>query len=96
MVAGWLFNRRVTFRVTTRPRLAEFFRYAIASSFGAAVNYAVFSALLLMTAAAPVPALILASLIAAAVSYAGYRHIAFPARKTAAAANEPACECDRD
>lgn len=78
MVAGWLSNRRLTFHVTTRPHLAEFLRYATASGFGVAVNYAAFSAVLIVhPATPPVAALVLASGVAAGVSYAGYRWFAF-------------------
>lgn len=80
MVAGWLSNRRFTFGVKGRPRPAEFLRYATASGFGVAVNYAVFSTLLLASPVGPVPALVLASSVAAGVSYAGYRYFAFGGR----------------
>jgi len=78
MLAGWLSNRRLTFRVQGPPRAAEFLRYAMASGTGVAVNYAVFSALLLTwPALVPVAALVLASGVAAGFSYAGYRWFAF-------------------
>ncbi|WP_164871716.1 GtrA family protein [Solirhodobacter olei] len=77
MVAGWLSNRRFTFGLSTPPRFAEFLRYAAASGLAVSVNYAVFSALLLMTAIGPLSALVIASGIAAGVSYAGYRCFTF-------------------
>ncbi|MEX6505319.1 GtrA family protein [Jiella sp. M17.18] len=78
MVAGWISNRSVTFHVATGPRLAEFLRYAAASGFGVGVNYAVFSAvLILQPSAPPVAALVIASAVAAGVSYVGYRWFAF-------------------
>lgn len=78
MLAGWLSNRRLTFRVEAAPGPAEFLRYAMASGVGVAVNYAVFSALLILWPGfAPVAALVLASAVAAAFSYAGYRWFAF-------------------
>lgn len=78
MVAGWSSNRRLTFRVSGPPGLIEFMRYAMASGAGVAVNYAVFSALLLAwPGLRPVAALVVASGVAAGFSYAGYRWFAF-------------------
>lgn len=78
MLAGWLSNRRLTFRVQGPPRAVEFLRYAMASGTGVAVNYAVFSGLLLAwRGLAPLAALVLASGVAAGVSYVGYRWFAF-------------------
>lgn len=80
MVAGWLSNRRLTFRVAGPPHLTEFLRYAMASGTGVAVNYAIFSGLLLAWhGLPPLAALVLASGAAAGVSYAGYRWFAFRA-----------------
>ena len=83
MVFGWLCNRRFTFRIAGPPRLAEFLRYAAASGLAVAVNYLTFAVLLLA-----LPRLALAaaafggSVVAAGVSYLGYRHFAFrPARR---------------
>nr|WP_274706957.1 GtrA family protein [Allorhizobium sonneratiae] len=77
MVAGWLANRRFSFKVKTRPSLTEFIRYAAASSLGVAINYAVFSALIRFIGLIPLEALVAASAIAAGVSYVGYRFFAF-------------------
>ncbi len=83
MVFGWLCNRRFTFRMTGRPRLAEFLRYAAASGLAVAVNYLTFAALLVSVPQVPLAAAAFAgSAVAAGVSYLGYRHVAFrPARR---------------
>ena len=78
MVAGWLSNRRLTFRVATPPGLMEFLRYALASGTAIAVNYAVFAALLaFLPATPPLVALIIGSGVAAGISYTGYRWFVF-------------------
>src|SRR5690349_24508861 len=47
MVAGWLMHRTFTFRAVSRPSAAELVRYAGVAWSSAAVNYAVFVAVLL-------------------------------------------------
>lgn len=81
MVAGWLCNRRFTFRLTTSPHLAEFLRYATASGFAVTLNYAIYATLLLLTTLKPIPALVLASAVTAGMSYTGYRVFAFRAHR---------------
>ena len=82
MVVSWLINRTVTFSATTPPNLAEFARFAAVSWTAQAVNYTIFAAVLLLRPeTAPVIALILASLVAMFVSYAGYRFGVFRPRQ---------------
>lgn len=74
MVASWQVNRRVTFAVERPSTVAEFARFAAVSWGAQAVNYLVFAGLLLLRPETwPVAALVVASLIAMFVSYAGFR-----------------------
>lgn len=78
MVAGWLSHRRLTFALATPPTLAEFLRYAGVAWFSAAVNYAVFVALMLLWEdMLPVLGIAIASIVAMCVSYLGMRFAAF-------------------
>jgi putative flippase GtrA len=78
MVVSWRVNRRVTFAVTAAPSLGEFGRFAGVSWTAQAVNYGVFSALLLLRPGTPpLLALFLASLVAMFVSYFGFKHGVF-------------------
>ena len=80
MIVSWLINRTVTFSADTPPSLAEFARFAAVSWTAQAVNYAVFAFILLTwPGIEPVVALILASMIAMFVSYAGFRFGVFKA-----------------
>ena len=79
-IVSWLINRTVTFSADTPPSLAEFARFAAVSWTAQAVNYAVFAFILLTwPGIEPVVALILASMIAMFVSYAGFRFGVFKA-----------------
>ena len=51
MVVSWLINRSLTFQVRTPPALLEFVRFASVAWTAAALNYAVFAALILTIAA---------------------------------------------
>lgn len=83
MVFGWLCNRRFTFRAEGPPRLAEFLRYAAASGLAVGVNYLTFAALLLALPHLPLAAAAFTgSVVAAGVSYLGYRHFAFRPAQT--------------
>ncbi len=74
MVAGWLCHRRWTFAVETRPTLAEFGRYAAVAWSVAALNYAIYAAILLAAPAiAPELAVVFSSVIAMVASYVGMR-----------------------
>jgi putative flippase GtrA len=81
MVVSWLVNRRVTFAVAAAPSIGEFARFAAVSWTAQAVNYAIFGAILLARPETPpLAALVLASLVAMFVSYAGFRHRVFVPR----------------
>jgi putative flippase GtrA len=85
LVAGWLSHRRFTFRLTTPPSFPEFLRYAAVGWAAAALNYAVFVAIVLAwPGIVPVYALVLSSLVAMTFSYLGMRFAAFkdPSRPT--------------
>ncbi len=78
MVAGWLSHRTWTFAVAVPPSLAEFVRYAGVGWMAAAINYAVFVAIILARPATlPVVALIGSSLVATVFAYLGMRFAAF-------------------
>ncbi|MEQ1616422.1 MAG: GtrA family protein [Hyphomicrobiaceae bacterium] len=80
MVVSWAINRRVTFAVAAKPSLAEFGKFAAASFAGQVINYLVFAAILLAYPAAhPTLAIVIASVVAMFVSYAGFRFGAFRA-----------------
>ncbi len=84
MVAGWRAHRYLTFGLPTRPSLQEFLGYAAVAWTSAAVNYAVFAAILLWwPQTEPLIALVGASLVAMTFSYLGMRFGAF--RKSLAA-----------
>ena len=79
MVAGWLSHRWLTFDVTTAPTVAEYLRYAAVAWIAAALNYAIFSAILMAyPALAPEAALVLSSIVAMIFSYVGMRFGVFP------------------
>lgn len=78
MVGGWLAHRRFTFALKSPPAMAEFAKYAGVSWTAAAVNYAVFAAILyIMPTLDPVAALFFSSLVAMAFAYLGMRFAAF-------------------
>lgn len=74
MIASWLINRTVTFRVRAPPTTKEFLKFAAVSWLAQAVNYGVFALILLSRFITdPVAALVVASLVAMFVSYIGFR-----------------------
>ena len=79
MVVGWLCQRTFTFLIKTPLSLAEFARYAAVASGAAALNYAIYSAILLLAPLAagsvvpPEIALFCSSMIALVFSYAGMK-----------------------
>jgi putative flippase GtrA len=78
MVAGWLMHRTLTFAVPTPPSVAEFLRYAGVAWAAAAVNYALFVAILLVRSRTePLLALVVSSAAATAFAYLGMRFAAF-------------------
>lgn len=87
MVVGWRAHRFLTFELDTAPSLREFLAYFAVAWVSAAVNYAVFAAILLWRPeTAPLVALIPASLVAMALSYLGMRFGVF--RKELAASEK--------
>lgn len=82
MVAGWLAHRRLTFAVSAPPSVAEFVTYATLAWSVAALNYAVYAAVLLLVAGTdPVVALVVSSLAAMTASYLGMRLGVFRKRR---------------
>ena len=81
MVAGWLMHRTFTFRVTARPSLPEFLRYAGVAWTAAAVNYGLFVLIVLAyPAIEPLVALVISSVVAMVFAYLGMRFAAFRQR----------------
>ncbi|HJU31816.1 MAG TPA: GtrA family protein [Hyphomicrobiaceae bacterium] len=78
MIAGWLMHRTFTFRTGLAPTVAEFLRYIGVAWSSAAVNYAVFVAILLTRPSTePLIALVLSSAVAMVFAYLGMRLAAF-------------------
>ena len=78
MVVGWLAHRRFTFRLTTPPSVAEFLRYVAVGWTVAALNYAIFVAIILVwPALEPLIAVFISSLVAMVFAYFGMRFAAF-------------------
>jgi putative flippase GtrA len=81
MVAGWLMHRTFTFRVTARPSLPEFLRYAGVAWTAAAVNYGLFVVIVLAyPGIEPLVALVVSSAVAMVFAYLGLRFAAFRQR----------------
>ena len=78
MVVSWLLNRTITFRVGTPPTPREFMRFAALAWITAALNYAVFAAVLLaIPGIYPLVALVISSLVAAVFAYICMRFAVF-------------------
>ena len=74
MLASWWVNRTMTFAVKTPARLDEFLKFAAVSWIAQAVNYAVFSAILIARPATMQEvALVAACGISMVVAYFGFR-----------------------
>ncbi len=74
MVVGWQSHRRLTFSVAHGSSLKEFASYAAVAWVSAGVNYAIFSAILLLRPGTePLLALVVASAVAMSASYIGMR-----------------------
>ena len=74
MVVAWACHRRLTFAVKEPPTLAEFGRYAAVAGGAAAINYALYAAILAALPWLPVEAALAGSTAVAMVaSYAGMR-----------------------
>lgn len=78
MAVSWLINRTFTFAVRSAASLAEFLRFAAVASGSNILNYAIYSALLVLGAVlVPFQALVISSAAAMAFSYAGMRLAVF-------------------
>lgn len=74
MIAGYFAHRRLTFAVAAPPSLAEFGKFAGVASGAALLNYVIYAGLLLtIDGMEPLVALVIASGVAMAASYVGYR-----------------------
>ncbi len=80
VTATWALHRHYTFRSSDPDRLAEWGRFAAVNAMGAALNFAVFGAVLgLAPATPPLAALAAGSVVALAANYLGSRLFAFRA-----------------
>ena len=78
LMVTWLCNRTLTFRPSSRGMLREGARYGGVGITTSIVNYLVYGVLLLaMPSMAPLPAMVVASLAAMALSYLGYSRLVF-------------------
>jgi len=78
MVVSWLLNQTITFRVGAPPSAREFVRFAALAWTTAALNYAVFAAVLLAVPGThPLLALVISSLVAAVFAYICMRFAVF-------------------
>jgi putative flippase GtrA len=74
MVVAWLMHRRISFNVTTARSWNEFLRFATVAMSANALNFAVYSLILLIFPATYyLVALVIATAIATAFSYTGFR-----------------------
>lgn len=74
MVVAWLLHRRVTFNVSAPRSLNEFARFAVVALSANAVNFAVYAGLLhAFPAMHYLIALVIATGVATALSYLGFR-----------------------
>jgi putative flippase GtrA len=74
MVVAWLMHRRVTFNVSAARSWSEFLRFAVVALSANALNFAVYSLLLLLFPAVHfLVALVIATAVATAFSYIGFR-----------------------
>ena len=81
-LATWYLNRRITFG-DHGPALRSLLRYVLVSSLGTTLNFAVYSALVLGSAAMsarPMIPFAIASVLAMVFNYLGARYFAFSAR----------------
>ncbi|MGI9424696.1 MAG: GtrA family protein [Hyphomicrobiaceae bacterium] len=78
MVVSWLINRTITFAYRHSPTVAEFLQFAAVSWMAQLVNYVIFVVVLLIRPQThAIAAVVVASLIAMFVSYAGFRYGVF-------------------
>jgi putative flippase GtrA len=76
LVVTWLLNRTFSFGTKTRPSLAEFLAYASVSAVSAAVNYLIFTVLVLADLH-PIAAVAIATAITMVLNFTGYRKLVF-------------------
>lgn len=77
VTATWQLNRWFTFAVRVQRSVREWTRYAAVNGAGAALNYLVYSALLLSLPMAPLAALAVASAVALGFNYLGSALVVF-------------------
>ena len=98
MAATWAINRRQTFGNSGRSLLAEGARYGGVGVTSAALNYLLYTGLLVaVPSASPLIAMTIASLLAMLWSWAGYSRFVFapaPLSKLARASSSPAGKTD--
>jgi putative flippase GtrA len=78
--ATWRLNRSITFRQYDGPAWRSLLRYVAVSAGGAAVNFLVYTLLVLASSAMaerPLVPLAIASIVALIVNYLGSKHFAF-------------------
>lgn len=74
MAVAYFAHRRLTFSVSHPPSAMEFMKFASVASTANAINYAIYAGmLLLIPGCTPLQALLVASIVAMAVSYFGFR-----------------------
>jgi len=74
MVVAWLMHRRVTFNVSAPRSLAEFLRFSAVALSANALNFTIYSLLLIAFPAIPyLIAIVIATAVATVFSYAGFR-----------------------
>lgn len=74
MVVAYFAHRRLTFSVSLPPSAMEFMKFASVASTANAINYAIYAGMLLLVpGCTPLQALLVASIVAMAVSYLGFR-----------------------
>ncbi len=76
IVTSWLLNRRHTFRVGRAKSAGEFARFATIALTGAAINFALYGALVLL-GMPPVLAIAVATLAVMLFSFFSYKRVAF-------------------
>ncbi|WP_293678081.1 GtrA family protein [uncultured Phenylobacterium sp.] len=74
IVCTWVFNRSLTFRTTSGPSFAEFGKYLAISLAGSAINYTIFSIVVLLGAHLVV-GLVLGTVVAATFNFVRYRKL---------------------
>jgi putative flippase GtrA len=90
LLVTWLLNRRLAFRSPLPPSLGEFSRYAAVGATSSAINFAVYSALLLTTASVtPLMATAAGSAVAMTVTFLGLERFVFGRAALRRAARRP-------